>query len=91
MLALEIIAERRIEEAVAQGLFDNLPGAGQPLDLDDDPLVQPEARMARRILKNADIDACDLARELRERVSARERFCYARGVRDRACHTTASE
>lgn len=78
MLALEVIAERRIEEAIAQGLFDTLPGAGRPLDLDDDPLVPAEARMARRILRNAGIDACDLAQELRERFSARERFRYVR-------------
>ena len=91
MLALEIIAERRIEEAIAQGLFDNLPGAGRPLDLDDDPLLPPEARMARRILKNAEIDACDLAHELRERFSARDRFGYMRGVNNPACRVAASE
>ena len=55
MLALEWIAERRIAEAVSQGEFDNLPGAGRPLDLDEDALVPEELRMARRILKNADV------------------------------------
>jgi len=53
MLALELIAERKIAEAAAQGEFDNLPGAGQPLDLDEDPLVPEEQRMANRILRNA--------------------------------------
>ena len=54
MHALEIIAERKIEEAIARGDFDNLPGAGRPLDLDDeDPLWPEEVRMAKRILKNA--------------------------------------
>ena len=77
MLALEIIAERRIDEAVARGEFDNLPGAGQPLDLYEDPLVPPEARMARRILRNAEIEACDLAKELRDRFSARDRLRHA--------------
>lgn len=28
----ETIAERRIREAMAQGLFDNLAGAGKPID-----------------------------------------------------------
>ena len=52
--ALQYLAERRIEEAIARGEFDNLPGAGRPLDLDDeDPLWPEEVRMARRILKNA--------------------------------------
>ena len=55
MLALEWIAERKIAEAVSQGELDNLPGAGRPLELDDDALVPQEMRMARRILKNADV------------------------------------
>ena len=53
MLALEFIAERKIAEAVAQGEFDDLPGAGKPLDLEEDPLIPEELRMANRILKNA--------------------------------------
>ena len=47
------IAERKIAEAIANGELDNLPGAGQPLDLDDDALVPEELRLAYRILKNA--------------------------------------
>jgi hypothetical protein len=53
MLALELLAERRIEEALARGDFDDLPGAGRPLGLDDDALVPEDLRMAYRILKNA--------------------------------------
>ena len=55
MLALEWIAERRIAEAVSQGELDNLPGAGRPLDLEEDALVPEELRMAHRILKNAEM------------------------------------
>ena len=55
MLALEWIAERKIAEAVSQGEFDNLPGAGRPLELDDDALIPEDMRMAHRILKNADV------------------------------------
>lgn len=29
--------DRQIREAMERGEFDNLPGAGKPLDLDDDP------------------------------------------------------
>lgn len=47
------LVERRIEEAVARGEFDNLPGAGKPLDLDDDLLVPEELRVANRILRNS--------------------------------------
>ena len=59
--ALHYLAERKIEEAIASGEFDNLPGAGRPLDLDDeDPLWPEEVRMARRILKNAECGDKDL-------------------------------
>jgi hypothetical protein len=47
------IVERRIAEAMVRGELDNLPGAGRPLDLDDDALVPEELRVAHRILKNA--------------------------------------
>ena len=53
MLAFELIAERKIAEAAAQGEFDGLPGSGKPLVLDDDLLVPEEQRMANRILRNA--------------------------------------
>ena len=35
------------------GAFDDLPGAGKPLDLDDDRLVPEDVRIAYRILRNA--------------------------------------
>jgi hypothetical protein len=49
----DAIAERKIAEAIAAGELDNLPGAGRPLDLEDDLLIPEELRMAHRILKNA--------------------------------------
>ncbi len=52
-LAVQAVAEERIQEAMRRGDFDDLPGAGKPLDLDDDLLVPPEVRIAHRILKNA--------------------------------------
>jgi hypothetical protein len=53
MLTLELLAERKIQEALERGELDDLPGAGRPLELDDDPLVPEELRLAYRILKNA--------------------------------------
>ena len=53
VMALFLLAERRIEEAIARGELDELPGAGRPLELDDDRLVPAELRLAYRILKNA--------------------------------------
>ncbi|HEX7273293.1 MAG TPA: DnaJ family domain-containing protein [Casimicrobiaceae bacterium] len=50
---LDALAEARIEEAVAAGAFDDLPGAGRPLELDDDRFVPEELRAAYRILKRA--------------------------------------
>lgn len=50
---LDELVERRIAQAQAQGAFDDLPGAGAPLALDDDPLVPQEWRVAYRILRNA--------------------------------------
>jgi hypothetical protein len=50
---LDFLVEKKIQEAMACGDFDNLPGAGRPLDLDDDALVPEALRVANRILKNA--------------------------------------
>ena len=36
---LETLSDRRIIEAEKDGAFDNLPGAGKPLDLYEDPLI----------------------------------------------------
>lgn len=47
------MVEERIQAAMRRGELDNLPGAGKPLELDDDPLIPPEIRVAHRILKNA--------------------------------------
>ena len=53
MSLTDSVVERRIAEAMARGEFDDLPGVGRPLDLDDDALVPEELRVAHRILKNA--------------------------------------
>jgi len=51
--ALQKLAERRIEEAMRQGKFDNLPGHGQPCELEPMP-ADENARMvwwALRMMK----------------------------------------
>ena len=53
MLMLHLLAEQRIEEAMREGAFDDLPGTGRPLELDDDRWVPQDSRVAFRILKNA--------------------------------------
>jgi hypothetical protein len=51
--ALRRLAERRIEEAMREGKFDNLPGAGKPIELEPMP-ADENARLvwwALRLLK----------------------------------------
>jgi hypothetical protein len=65
--ALERVAEERIREALQRGEFDNLPGQGKPLKLEDDQHVPEDLRLAYKILKNA---AClppevELTKEIR--------------------------
>jgi hypothetical protein len=50
----EKIVEERIKKAQEQGLFDNLPGAGRPLELAEDQHIPEDLRLAYKILKNAD-------------------------------------
>lgn len=47
------IIEEKIREAQAEGKFNNLPGAGRPLNLDDDPFEDPDWAAANRLLKNS--------------------------------------
>ena len=48
----DLIAEKKIADAIERGELDDLPGAGRPLELDDDALVPEDLRLAYRILKN---------------------------------------
>lgn len=50
---IERLAEERIKKAQEEGAFDDLPGRGRPLDLEDDAHVPEDLRMAWRVLKNA--------------------------------------
>ncbi|XSG73230.1 DnaJ family domain-containing protein [Herpetosiphon llansteffanensis] len=45
------IAEQRIQAAMEDGMFNNLPGEGQPIDLNDDMYIPSEMRMAFRVMK----------------------------------------
>lgn len=48
------IVERRILEAMGKGEFDNLPGHGKPLPIEDDRHIPEDLRLAYKILKNAE-------------------------------------
>ena len=52
---LHRIAEQRILEAQRQGAFDNLPGKGKPLELEDLSWVPEDLRIGYHVLKNAHV------------------------------------
>jgi hypothetical protein len=51
---MDKIADERIRKAMERGEFDDLPGMGKPLELEDDSHLPADLRVAYKILKNAD-------------------------------------
>lgn len=47
------IAERKIQEAIDRGDLDEYEGKGKPMQLQGDPMVPAELRMAYKMLKNS--------------------------------------
>ncbi|MDR9892800.1 DUF1992 domain-containing protein [Pseudenterobacter timonensis] len=78
MWLLDQWAERHIVDAQRQGDFDNLPGSGKPLMLDDDSHVPAELRAGYRLLKNA---GC-LPLELQQRKEAVELADLLKGIKE---------
>jgi hypothetical protein len=77
-LAFRRLAERRIEEAMREGKFDNLAGAGQPLELEPMP-AEENARMtwwAIKLLRQNDF--------IPEEVKWRKRIELCKGILSRA-------
>ena len=68
MLGFQKIIEKRIKEAQKRGDFDDLPGSGEPLNIEDDSHVPEDLRLAYKILKNADCLPPELAlkKEIRQ-------------------------
>ena len=52
-VAFEKIAQQKIQEAIDAGEFDDLPNAGEKLDLDAYFALPPQLRMAYSVLKSA--------------------------------------
>ena len=50
---VDMMAEKQIRKALENGELDNLPGRGQPLQLDDNSMVPESLRACYRILKNS--------------------------------------
>ena len=87
MLLIDKIAEARVSEAIERGEFDDLPGAGQPLVLDDDRHVPEELRAGYRMLKNAGYLPPEL--ELRREIHEVEQLLDT--VTDPGAHAAASK
>ena len=87
---IQFIAEKRIEEAQAKGEFDDLPGRGRPLELEDMSHVPEELRMAYKILRNAGCLPPELAerKEINRLVDLLER-CEDERERVRQIETVA--
>ena len=68
MSGFQKIVERKINEAQKEGAFDNLPGQGEPLKLEDDSHLPEDLRLAHKILKNADClpPEIELKKEIRQ-------------------------
>jgi hypothetical protein len=54
-MSFDRIVEALIQEAMARGEFENLPGAGKPIDLSDYFNTPEDVRVAQAMLKSADI------------------------------------
>ncbi|MGC9194754.1 MAG: DnaJ family domain-containing protein [Syntrophobacteraceae bacterium] len=51
--AFNKIAEKKIQEAIDNGEFDDLPGKGKRLELEEDSHLPVDIRLAHKILQNA--------------------------------------
>ncbi|HOQ09600.1 MAG TPA: DUF1992 domain-containing protein [Syntrophomonadaceae bacterium] len=54
MSSIEDLVENQILKAQEEGKFDNLPGAGKPLKLEENPFEPADMRMVFKILKDND-------------------------------------
>lgn len=72
-MSLESTIEEIIQDAIARGEFDNLPGKGKPLDHDAYFALPEDQRLAYSMLRNAGFVPEEVAllkeiKELRERL-----------------------
>lgn len=70
----ESLIDQQVREAEAAGKLSNLPGAGRPLNLDDDKGVPEELRVGFRMLKSAGYAPpwIELQKSIREELAALE-------------------
>ncbi len=76
----QAVIDEQIQQAMDAGEFDNLSGAGKPLDLGRNPYVDLDQEMANRLLKNNDYapEWIERDKEIREDIDlAREKLVAA--------------
>jgi hypothetical protein len=78
MSIFQKIVEKRIRRAKEEGAFDNLPGRGEPLTIEDDSHIPEDLRLVYKILKNADC----LPPELQVRKEIRQMEDMLEGIPD---------
>lgn len=74
-MSLANFIEERIKEAIANGEFDKLEGAGKPLDLDGYFVAPEDLRMGYSVLKSAkivpeEVDRLKEIGELKEKIKS---------------------
>lgn len=74
-MSLENFVEKQIRKAIEAGEFDNLEGAGKPLDLDDYFAAPEDMRMGYSVLKSAkvvpeEVDRLKEIGELKEKIKS---------------------
>jgi hypothetical protein len=74
-MAFNRIAENRIRDAMEEGVFDRLPGAGKPLDLEEYFSAPEDLRMALSVLKSANCVPIEV--ELRNEIARLQRSIEA--------------
>lgn len=67
-----LIAEDKIRTAIKEGEFDNLPGQGKPLQLEDLSHIPEELRSVYKVLKNSNM--IDETNRLREELMTIEKL-----------------
>jgi hypothetical protein len=79
-----MFVERKLEEAARAGAFDRLPGAGEPIDLTENPYVPADWRLAFKILADHKIvpEFVERRKEI-EAIRAEVEALKADRVRDR--------
>jgi Domain of unknown function (DUF1992) len=72
---LHRLVEDRIQKAQAEGVFDNLPGKGKPLNIEDDSSVPEDLRLTFKVLKNA--HCLPIEMELRKEIFGLRQLLHA--------------